>query len=73
MYDIRQGQPGRGNPPWLPVFLWVRIRAGTGACPYDDNDAVDVIGHNNEFINLDTYIMTWNFVPHCLNHFAGFV
>ena len=53
----------------LPVCLWFYgIRAGTGACPYDCNDAVNVIGHGDEYIDIGTRIMGRDFIPNRLNH-----
>jgi hypothetical protein len=38
MDDIGEGHC-RGNPLWLPCVFW----AGTGACPYQENDAMNMI------------------------------
>jgi len=51
---IRQRQPCRGKPLWLP-----HIRAGTEARPYNDYDAVDVIGHDDMTIQFNMRIMVW--------------
>jgi len=46
----------RGNPLWLPsrwAAPWARIRAPTQGRPYDQDDATDVVGHNDERISLN--------------------
>jgi hypothetical protein len=44
------------------------IRAGTGACPYNDNYSMYVGWHDYEFVGFDSRIILWNFIPHGLHH-----
>jgi len=44
-----------------------------GACPYEDDDAVNVIGHNDECVGLNAGVKCWQFVPHVLNHLTCIV
>jgi len=51
---------GRGN------------RAPTGDA-WDDDNSVDVIGHNNEFIDINPGVTLRQFVPHPLNDLPSIV
>ena len=76
MYNITQRQRNRnrrGRPLCLPDFLSKYDRATTGGCPYNDNDAVNMIRHNNEFIYIYSRVMEWDFIPHGLIHVARIV
>ena len=81
MHDIRQRQR-RGNPPWLPDFRsrrgnppWLPAcnGAGTGACPYEDDDGVDVVGHGDECIDIHARIMERDGVPNRVHHATGII
>lgn len=52
----------------LPVVRLPLGRAATGGRPYDDDNSVDVVGHYDEFINIDAWIIGWYFIPNLLNH-----
>ena len=42
-----------------------------GACPYEDNDAVDVVGHHDKGIHIYT-VVSWQLAPHGLHHLSRF-
>ena len=72
-YNIRQCHC-RGRPlclPWIGAFQC--IRATTGGRPYKNHDFMDVIGHNDEFIDFNTRIIFENFIPYGLNHAPGII
>ena len=70
VHHIRQGQC-RDNPLWLSVGESPRfIRDGTGAVPYNDDDAVDMIRHDLELVHLDTMIEFRQFIPGFYHHFS---
>jgi len=62
MHDVRQ-RYCRGNPLWLPF-----LRAGTAACPYKNNNSMNMVRHDDERIALDVRIMIWQFIPNHLHH-----
>ena len=57
-----------GNPLWLPFVhrAPIAIRARRGACPYgyQSDDAMDVVGHDYECINVNAGVMTRYGIPH---------
>ena len=75
---IRQGQSFficRANPPWLPgIGHGYKGRAATGGRPYtvwiQDDDAVNVIGHQNKRIDIDPCIMARQVMPRLCYHFS---
>jgi hypothetical protein len=46
-------------------------RAGTGARPYKDDDAMNVVRHDNEDVEFQTIVSERQFVPSRFDHFAG--
>ena len=82
MHDIRQRQR-TGNPLWLPWSavnpLWSPwFWAGRGACPYgfhicaaspyEDDDAVYVVGHDHEFVQRNPGVMLRQVAPDGFDH-----
>ena len=41
----------------------IHFKAGTGACPYDPYDSVEMVGHNHVAINFDTRVMIRQRLP----------
>lgn len=64
-----------GNPLWLPGILWLPgVGADTGVCPYrpyQNDNPVNMIRHNHEFIRHHPWIKSRHFIPHRLHHFAS--
>ncbi len=68
MYHVGQGRC-RDNPLWLSVWEGARfMRDGTGAVPYNDDDAVDMIRHNLELVYLNVVIELRQFLPSIDHH-----
>ena len=61
--------PRMANPLWLPRI----IGAGTGACPYENDDAVHMVGHDDKRVYIDARVTLRQFAPYCLDHLAGAV
>jgi hypothetical protein len=47
--------------------------AATGGRPCQDDDAVAMVGHNDEFVDVDTWIKRWDLIPNILDHVSCFV
>jgi len=62
---VEIGQPRVVSEPGQP--------RGVAPTAADDNDTVDVVRHNNEFVNFRSGVMDWDFVPNGLNYCAGLV
>ena len=65
---------GLPTPLGLPgADMGVCIRADTRVCPYEDDDAMNVIGHDDERVGLHARIKRRQFVPNFVHHFSRIV
>lgn len=63
---------GRGEPACSPFFglLVFNIRADTQVCPYDFDDAMQMIRHDDKFIQFYRLKPLGQFVPDIHNDFT---
>jgi len=62
------GLPGADTRACIRADMGVCIRADTRVCPYEDDDAMNVIGHDDERIGLHARIKRRQFVPNIVHH-----
>ncbi len=64
-------------PLWLPYVIGnTGVRADTGACPYigyNLNDVVNMVWHDNKFMNIKSLIINRYLIPHGFYHFTRII
>jgi hypothetical protein len=74
VYNVAQRQRchmrRRGRPLCLPVFnpMWLPDNDGT-----NDHNSVDMVRHDDKFINIHSGVIRRDFTPNGLNHATGVV